>query len=138
METRYKLQLWRRPRIDLLNDYARFLKGETDCTLFANPNDPSVSRSRYIFQAWFFMQNDTLVFEMSANAFLWKMVRSITGTLLYCEEKNIPPEKFRAMMQSGDRSLAGPTLPPQGLFLWNVDYYRDPPLFNPREISSSL
>jgi tRNA pseudouridine38-40 synthase len=126
-ETRYKLQLWRRPRLDRLNDYARLLKGETDCTLFANPRDPSRSRSRYISQAWFFMQDGALVFEISANAFLWKMVRAITGTLLYCEEKEMPPEQLRDMIRSGDRSRAGPTLPPQGLFLWKVDYYADPP-----------
>jgi tRNA pseudouridine38-40 synthase len=126
-ETRYKLQLWRKPRLEKLNDYARLLNGETDCTLFANPRDPSRSRSRYISQAWFFIQGDTLVFEMSANAFLWKMVRSITGTLLYCEETDIPVAELRDLIRSGDRSRAGPTLPPQGLFLWKVDYYADPP-----------
>jgi tRNA pseudouridine38-40 synthase len=124
-ETRYALSVWRHPRVSLLNDYARLLRGETDCSIFASPRDPSKSRSRCITQAWFFTQGDTLVFEISANAFLWKMVRSIAGTLLYCEEQGLPPEEVAGLIRSGDRSRAGPTLPPQGLFLRQVDYYRD-------------
>jgi tRNA pseudouridine38-40 synthase len=124
-ELRYALQLWRRPRLSLLNDFARFLHGEIDCTPFAQPRDPSLSRSRFIRQAYFFAQGDKLVFEISANAFLWKMVRSIAGTLLFYEERNLSPGDFQALLQGGDRKLAGPTLPPEGLFLWKVDYYRD-------------
>ncbi|GHV66427.1 tRNA pseudouridine synthase A [Spirochaetia bacterium] len=124
-ELRYAYQLWRRPRLSLLNDYCRFLRGERDCTFFAVPRDPSQSRNRYISQAFFFVQDDTLVFEVSANAFLWKMVRSMAGTLLHYEEKGIPPDDFLRIVNSGDRSLTGATLPPQGLFLWKIKYYRE-------------
>jgi tRNA pseudouridine38-40 synthase len=124
-ETRYALPLWRYPRISLLNDYARLLRGETDCSVFASPRDSSKSRSRYINHAWFFIEGDVLVFEIRANAFLWKMVRSIVGTLLYGEERGLPLEEVADLIRSGDRSRAGPTLPPQGLFLRRVDYYRD-------------
>ncbi|MDR2536145.1 MAG: tRNA pseudouridine(38-40) synthase TruA [Treponema sp.] len=122
-ELRYGLQIWRRPRLDLLNAYARLLRGELDCSVFAVPGDPSKSRSRCFFGASFFMQGDTLVFEITANAFLWKMVRSIVGTLLYYEEKALPPIEFKYILSSGDRRLAGPTAPPQGLTLWKVRYY---------------
>jgi tRNA pseudouridine38-40 synthase len=122
-ELRYSLQLWRRPQIDVLNDYTRQLRGELDCSLFAVPRDPSKSRRRYIFGASFFIQGDMLIFEITANAFLWKMVRSMVGTLLYYEEKGLRPEALKTLISSGDRSLAGPTAPPQGLFLWSVAYY---------------
>jgi tRNA pseudouridine38-40 synthase len=124
-ELRYAHQLWRRPRLELLNAYARFLLGERDCSVFAVPRDKSQSRSRYISQAYFFAERDLLIFEISANAFLWKMVRSVAGTLLYYEEKGLPPGEFAALMASGDRGLAGPTLPPKGLSLWKVEYYRE-------------
>ena len=123
-ESRYALQLWRRPRIDLLNAYCRLLLGEKDCSVFAAAGDSSKSRSRYISQAVFFAEGDGLVFEISANAFLWKMVRSVAGTLLHYEERGAARDVFRGIVESGDRGLAGPTLPPQGLFLWKVDYYR--------------
>ncbi|GHV54888.1 tRNA pseudouridine synthase A [Spirochaetia bacterium] len=123
-ESRYALQLWRYPRLDILNDYGRLLLGERDCSLFASPQDASKSRSRYISQAHFFIRGDTLIFEISANAFLWKMVRSVLGTLLYYEERGIPTEQLKRAIDSGDRRLAGPTAPARGLFLWKVDYYR--------------
>jgi tRNA pseudouridine38-40 synthase len=127
-ELRYRVQLWRRPRLALLNDYARLLLGETDCSLFASPKDKSKSRLRHISQAWFFFRGDTLIFEISANAFLWKMVRSIGGTLLFLEERGAPVERLRAMMIAGDRRLGGPVLPPAGLFLKKIDYYESPAL----------
>jgi tRNA pseudouridine38-40 synthase len=124
-ESRYALQLWRYPRIDLLNAYCRLLLGERDCTIFAGAGDSSKSRSRYIARAAFFVDGSRLVFEISANAFLWKMVRSVAGTLLHYEEDGTPVHQLEDIIRRGDRSLAGPTLPPQGLFLWKVDYYRD-------------
>jgi len=123
-ESRYALQLWRHPRINLLNAYCRLLLGERDCSIFAAAGDTSKSRSRYISHAAFFAEGSHLVFEISANAFLWKMVRSITGTFLHYEERATPPEQLRDIIASGSRDQAGPTLPPQGLFLWKVDYYR--------------
>jgi tRNA pseudouridine38-40 synthase len=121
-ELRYALQLWRRPRIERLNSYARCLRGELDCSVFAAAKDPSHSRNRYLFGATFFVERDTLVFEITANAFLWKMVRSIVGTLLHCEEHDVSPDAFKALLASRERKLAGPTAPPHGLFLWNVAY----------------
>jgi tRNA pseudouridine38-40 synthase len=124
-ESRYCQQLWRRPKIELLNAYCRLLLGERDCSLFAGAGDSSKSRSRYISRASFFAEGNRLVFEIGANAFLWKMVRSVAGTFLHYEERDAPPEKLRDIIESGDRSLAGPTLPPGGLFLWNIEYYRE-------------
>ncbi|MDR2193688.1 MAG: tRNA pseudouridine(38-40) synthase TruA [Treponema sp.] len=121
-ELRYALQLWNRPSVERLNSYARLLRGEMDCSAFATPRDPSESRFRYIFNAGFFVQGGVLVFEITANAFLWKMVRAITGTLLFCEEKEASVSAFQSLVEQGDRSKAGPAAPPQGLFLWKVDY----------------
>jgi tRNA pseudouridine38-40 synthase len=121
-ELRYCLQLWRCPRIEALNRYARLLRGEMDCSAFAAGGDTCRSKRRYLFNAAFFVQQDTLVFEVTANAFLWKMVRSLVGTLLYCEERGFSAEGFARILHAKDRSLAGPTAPPQGLFLWNAVY----------------
>ena len=123
-ESRYALQLWQMPRLALLNAYCRLILGEQDCSIFAGAGDSSLSRSRYIFNAVFFMEGSHLIFEISANAFLWKMVRSVAGTFLHYAERGTPPERLKEIIDSGNRSLAGPTLPPQGLFLWKVDFYR--------------
>jgi len=121
-ESRFALQLWTRPPVNLLNAYCRLLHGELDCTVFAGAGDLSLSRNRYISHAVFFIEGDRLVFEICANAFLRKMVRSVAGTFIHHAGLGTPPELINNIIVSGDRSLAGPTLPPQGLFLWKVDY----------------
>jgi tRNA pseudouridine38-40 synthase len=121
-EGRYALQLWRRPDIAALNDLAALLYGETDCSFFASPADKSLSRFRFIFSAYFFADGDTLCFEISANAYLWKMVRCVVGTLLFYEERGLSREAFQTLLQAGDHKCAGPTAPPHGLTLWKVLY----------------
>ncbi|MCL1930175.1 MAG: tRNA pseudouridine(38-40) synthase TruA, partial [Treponema sp.] len=102
-ESRYALRLWRQPRIEKLNAYCRLLLGERDCSIFAGAGDTSKSRSRHISHAAFFAEGRQLVFEISANAFLWKMVRSIAGTFLHYEERGAPPEQLRDIIASGRR-----------------------------------
>jgi tRNA pseudouridine38-40 synthase len=121
-ERRYALFLRRPPDLSLLAGYCRFFRGELDCTMFASPADKSLSRRRYIYGASFYAEGDKIVFEIRANAFLWKMVRSLAGTLIHYGEKGLSPERFRELAGSGKRELAGPTLPPEGLFLWDVGY----------------
>jgi tRNA pseudouridine38-40 synthase len=121
-ENRYHLQLQRFPQVKLLNAYGRLLLGETDCSIFAGAGDTSNSKNRYIYKAYFYIEKNSLIFEICANAFLRNMVRSIAGTFLLYEESGTPPVKLREIIAAKERSLAGPTLPPQGLFLWQVEY----------------
>jgi tRNA pseudouridine38-40 synthase len=110
------------PDVARLNRMASYLSGEIDCSTFTASGDQSKSRFRYLYGAHFFPEGERLVFEISANAFLWKMVRSITGTLIYLDEKNMPPEEFSRRLTSCDRREAGPTAPGEGLFLWSIRY----------------
>ena len=118
----YCWHIRREPDINLLNKMASVLSGELDCTTFSAAGDQSKSKSRYIYTAHFFTDREFLVFEIPANAFLWRMVRSITGTLLHYEQQNGTKEDFEAVLRSKDRRNAGETAPPQGLFLWSVEY----------------
>jgi len=124
-ELRYAWRLRKQPDIGRLNEYARLFRGEMDCTSFAGTGDTSKSRSRYISGASFFMEGENLVFEISANAFLWKMVRSIAGTLIRCDEKGYEGDYLQNLIRMKDNSQTGPIAPPQGLFLWKIDYYRE-------------
>ena len=124
-EKRYAYNLRRQPDMVRLNEYARLLKGEMDCSAFAIPGDKSKSRSRFIYNACFFPDGNRLVFEISANAFLWKMVRSVIGTLIHFDEKGFASGYLKEVIKSGDSTLTGPKFPPEGLFLWKVDYYRE-------------
>jgi tRNA pseudouridine38-40 synthase len=127
-ELRYAWHLRRRPDLNHLNEYCRLFRGEMDFTAFAVPGDKSKSRSRFIKGASFFveapsgqeMEGEKLVFEITANAFLWKMVRSIAGTLIRFEEKGLSVDYLQEVIEGRRRSLTGPTSPPEGLFLWKI------------------
>lgn len=136
-EMRYVLPIFRVPNIDRLNDMAQCLDKEIDCTTFSAVGDKSLSKYRYLYTARFFWgtldgkelgcdltppPNSKLVFEIAANAFLWKMVRSITGSLIYFERKNWTKDDFQKLLDSKDRTKVGPTAPPTGLFLWDVSF----------------
>lgn len=114
--------LGRWPSLSRINEMASYLSGEIDCSTFAAAGDASLSKSRYLFGARFFPEGERLVFEITANAFLWRMVRSITGTIIDLERKGEDSTAFREILHSHDRFRAGPTAPGSGLFLWNVRY----------------
>lgn len=124
-ESRYRWFISFRPEIDLLNEMCSCLRGEIDCASFAASGDSSLSTKRYIDNAFFFWNKenpDLLVFQIEANAFLWKMVRSITGTLIQLAQKKCSPDEFKKILESRDRTKAGITAPPTGLFLWEVKF----------------
>jgi tRNA pseudouridine38-40 synthase len=110
------------PDMRVLNEMASCLSGEIDCTTFAAAGDVSQSKFRYIEKAVFFWSGRHLVFEITANAFLWKMVRSIVGSLVQFESAGNNAAFFRDALESKDRSRAGTTAPANGLFLWHVNF----------------
>jgi tRNA pseudouridine38-40 synthase len=63
-----------------------------------------------------------IFFVLCADGFLQHMVRNIVGTLVDIGRGKIPAEAMTAILQSRQRQLAGPTAPPQGLFLVRVRY----------------
>lgn len=130
-DMRYVWPLTFIPDVEVLNKMCSCLHGELDCATFAAAGDQSQSTFRYIDHARFWYEEDSrtggryLVFEICANAFLWKMVRSITGTLIQLVQKGEPVSAFKEILESHDRSKAGVTAPPTGLFLWNVSFEGD-------------
>jgi tRNA pseudouridine38-40 synthase len=115
-----------RPSIAKLNAMASVIVGEHDFSAFASAKDISESKSRFIRDSSFWFESEKLVYQVSANAFLWRMVRSLVGTMIFLESQTATVEEAAAAMRrilaSGDRKSAGPTAPPHGLFLWNVEY----------------
>ena len=67
-------------------------------------------------------EEEFLSLEISADGFLYNMVRAITGTLVDVGRGRFGVDDIHRMIEEGDRSLAGPTAPPQGLYLISVDY----------------
>jgi tRNA pseudouridine38-40 synthase len=69
-----------------------------------------------------YRQGDYLRIEAYADRFLKQMVRSIVGTLVEVGLGKLEPDRLHSILNAKDRSTAGKTAPPQGLFLMRVDY----------------
>lgn len=65
---------------------------------------------------------DFLYFDIEADGFLYNMVRAIAGTLIHVGRGRWGPEDMRRILETGDRTHAGETAPPQGLYLMQVGY----------------
>lgn len=65
---------------------------------------------------------DIIEFEINANAYLYNMVRIISGTLLYVGIGRIAPDHIPDIIKSCDRRRAGITAEPQGLYLKEILY----------------
>jgi tRNA pseudouridine38-40 synthase len=60
--------------------------------------------------------------RICANGFLYNMARAMVGTLLYVSEGKIAPNELPNLLQTKDRRLTGPTVPPGGLYLTRIWY----------------
>ena len=69
-----------------------------------------------------FREGNRLRIEAYADRFLKQMIRSIVGTLVEVGLSKCTPQSLRTILKARDRSAAGKTAPPQGLFLVRVDY----------------
>ena len=105
---------------------ATALIGPHDFSSFENSGSQSKDSVRTIFdlsiQRGRGDEQDWIAIEVEADGFLYNMVRAIVGTLVEVG-RGVKPETWPAeVLRAADRRLAGPTAPPQGLFLVKVDY----------------
>lgn len=101
----------------------KFFEGEHDFKAFKASGTSSKSSVRTIYNAEVIdAKNDRIYIELTGSGFLYNMVRIIAGTLVEVGFGKIEPEEIQNIIQSKDRSNAGKTLPPQGLYLLKVEY----------------
>lgn len=122
---RYCWKVSRRPNVETLNRMAGCLVGEHDFTTFTAAGCQERSFVRNVQAASFHPEGPFLVFRIGAGSFLWKMVRSIVGTLVEVEGAGGGEERIRQILEARDRSQAGSTAPARGLFLERVLYDGD-------------
>ncbi len=77
---------------------------------------------RTVYEARVERNGDLVEFTVCADGFLYNMVRIMVGTLLMVESGKIKPEKIAEIIESRDRSLAGFTARPEGLYLKKIYY----------------
>lgn len=119
----YFWHLRRRLDIEAMQLAAGSLVGIHDFKAFEGAGSPRTTTVRRVLRASFEPQaSDFLIFEIEADGFLRFMVRNIVGTLVEVGLAKRSVSEFKQILASKDRNQAGPTAPPQGLFLVRVNY----------------
>ena len=68
---------------------------------------------------------DLIECKVCADGFLYNMVRAMVGTCVYAAEGKFSPDDIPAILQGGNRTAAGPTVPPGGLYMTRLWYDED-------------
>jgi len=109
--------------IDAMRLAVRHIIDTHDFKAFEGTGSPRSHTTRRVFKAEISEQgNGLIIVEIEADGFLRFMVRNITGTLVDVGLGKITSDDFKKILISKDRSMAGATAPPQGLFLMKVKY----------------
>ena len=107
---------------DFLNRAAHMFVGTHDFRAVRSVGTETKTTVRTVYWCDVTRNGDLLELRVCADGFLYNMVRAITGTVLYAAEGKFAPEDIPAILESGDRTLAGPTVPPGGLYLTRIWY----------------
>ena len=113
------------PRIPdalLIQKGCEILQGDHDFTSFSKVKTDVNNFRCTVFRAEWQQRPDAAVFFISANRFLRGMIRALVGTLLDLGFGKISLAEFKAIIEAENRSAAGQSVPPQGLYLCDVRY----------------
>ena len=105
-----------------MNRAAAHLVGKQDFATYMAQGSTVATTVRTVKSASVERDGDLLVLRISADGFLYNMVRIITGTLIDVGLGKIDPDEIPDITASCDRSRAGMTVPACGLYLNRVLY----------------
>lgn len=118
--------LWWPHRLDhdLLDACAALLPGSQDFTAFT-PTETLHSRfRRTVLGASWSVDGERVRFRIEAQTFMHRMNRVLVGTMLEVAQGRRTIEDFAGLLRGAERSEAGPTAPPHGLYLVGVRFDR--------------
>jgi tRNA pseudouridine38-40 synthase len=126
LHTRYAHHVSESLDTQIMRRASQRLVGTHDFAAFGKPTQGD-STIREVKEAEWFEERSAdekklLIFEITANAFLYRMVRNIVGTLLRVGQGELSPDDVAAILRSRDRAEAGPPAPACGLCLVAVEY----------------
>ncbi len=108
--------------IDRMNQFLSELKGEHDFIAFSSSGRTVDDTVRTITECYAAQNGDFCEIFVTANGFLYNMVRIIVGTAVEVSDRRLEPSVVDELFATGNRSLAGITAPPHGLYLNKVYY----------------
>lgn len=108
--------------VEAMTKGVAFLKGTHDFSSFRASGGASVNPVRTIMKAAIRQNAETIECEFWGTGFLYHMVRNMVGTLVEVGMGKRPSEDVGIILAGRDRTKAGVTAPPEGLFLSEVIY----------------
>lgn len=124
LRARYAWELGPEIDVEAMNQAAAHLIGSHDFLTFGQPpqDEPTASTVRRVSEARWSQHPPYLFFDIRANAFLRRMVRTIVATLVQVGQGRMTPAEVGGLLASRERGLAPPPAPAQGLILISVAY----------------
>jgi tRNA pseudouridine38-40 synthase len=122
LEERYALRVWPAPDEAVMNAAADMLHGRKDFAAFGTAPRKGSHTVRTVLRAEWTRAEDRLDFRIEADAFLFRMVRIIVGTMLQTGSGRRSLEDWRLLLRTPPEAKAGPAAPAQGLCLMRVEY----------------
>jgi tRNA pseudouridine38-40 synthase len=105
-----------------MNEGIQYLIGEHDFKSFCSVHTQAKTTVREITDARVVRDGNEIKIFVSGYGFLYNMVRIIAGTLMQIGRGKGQPCDVKQILEKKSRAAAGPTAPPQGLFLINYNF----------------
>lgn len=108
--------------VEYLNREVHAFLGTHDYSGFCSIKTDVEDTTRTIKSVKVYRENDIVYFVVEGDGFLYNMVRIMVGTMLFIAQGKIKAGELKSIIDSCDRTKAGKTAPPQGLYLNKVNY----------------
>jgi tRNA pseudouridine38-40 synthase len=108
--------------VEKMQQAADIIKGEHDFKSFCSARGQQQTTVREIYELNVTKEGNIIKIRINGNGFLYNMVRIIVGTLIKVGLGVYPPEYVQEILDSKDRTKAGPKVPAKGLKLVEIEY----------------
>ena len=122
LRERYAWRVWPISKLEVLQAEAGYLPGTHDFAAFGTPPRSGGSTIRTIYQAYWRLHEPYLEFVVTADAFLYHMVRRLVSLQVEISQGRLPPESvLKYVLRQAEAPLQG-LAPSRGLSLVEVSY----------------
>mgnify|MGYP000580863040 CR=1 FL=1 len=118
----YAWMFYRELNVEAMQNACGYLVGKHDFSSFCKVHSGARTHVCAVEEAEWTEKEDMLIFRITADRFLRNMVRAIVGTMIEIGKEALSPDELHDILEAHNRSEAGESVPPQGLFLTRIIY----------------
>lgn len=119
---KYTYHLPEKLNIQKMKEASKFLIGEKDFQVFSSARNNKKNTVKTIENIEILSENNEILIRFKGNGFLYNQVRIMVGTLIEIGLEKHKPNYINDIFNKKERSFAGRTIPPHGLYLEKVYY----------------